>query len=156
MIEQYGIYIFAVLMIAIFVMSFFIAKLYVRLKQIEKKKSEYRDLQISKYKEVQESLRIISLGVVQEQCEVGEGCIRLRMLLKRYDIVDKNDPELAIIFDLFDKIQDFKYLDARKKLTKQQQFAEDQKRWKIEEEFKDQFTDACKYLLTQLEAVKIS
>ncbi len=156
MIDQYGIYLFAVLLVAIFVMSFFIAKLWVKIKISQKKNAEYKSEQIKKYNEAKESIRIISTGVVQEQCEVGEGCIRLRMLLRKYDIVDKNDPKLAIIFDLFDKLKDFKYLDARKKLSKSQQYSEDQKRWMIEEEFKLEFTVSCKHLLGLLEEVKIS
>jgi hypothetical protein len=156
MIEEYGIYIFIALIVAIFAMSFYIAKLYVKIKKSEQKISEYKDLQVKKYTDILESIRIISLGVIQDQCEISEGCIRLRMLLKRYDIIDKDDPKLAMIFHLFEELKDFKYLDARKKLTKQQKFVEDNKRFAIEAEYKDQFIEACKHLLNLTKNVKIS
>lgn len=96
--------------------------------------------------EIKESLRIIALAALQEQCEISEACIRIVGLLKTYPRFHFTS-EHADLLSFHAALQDFDYLEARQKLTKQERFTQDQKRFDAEARYMESFKrDAAQIL----------
>ncbi len=97
--------------------------------------------------EIIESVRIISLATVQNQCDLSEACIRLQNLMKRNEVVDKFASYIPVVEEMYQEIKDFAYLDERAKLSKQEKFKQDNKRFVIEEKFNNKFRKNLNQLL---------
>lgn len=97
--------------------------------------------------EIIESIRIISLATVQNQCDLSEACIRLQNLMQRNEVVDKFASYMPVVEEMYQEIKDFAYLDERAKLSKQEKFKQDNKRFVIEEKFNNKFRKNLNQLL---------
>lgn len=97
---------------------------------------------------IYESLRIIGLAVLQNQCEVSEGCIRIHKLIS---LLDESDFEKKQEYDLFEelylKLKPFAYLEAREQLSKQEKYDQDKERFAVEDEYRDRMVASCKVLV---------
>lgn len=85
-----------------------------------------------------ESIRIICLAVIQDQCELSEGCIRIRNLLE-YFPETKFKTEYSVIFKFYEEIKSFATHDNYKNLKLSEQFKQDKQRSKIEGKHEDDF-----------------
>lgn len=94
------------------------------------KKTEKRNLALF------ESLRIISLAVVQGQCEISEGCLRIKKLM---ELIEGLEPkkEYEVFSEVYEEIRGFAYLEARDALSNQERFEQDTKRYQIEQKYQD-------------------
>ncbi len=121
-----------------------------QLKSIKKDKEKQKQELMAKFQEKQndlkESLRIISLATIQEQCEVSEASLRMANLLPSYDGIDHKSEEIKAVFDLYEAIKDLNYLEARNALNINQRFAEDKIRYAAEEKFKAEVLKACEVI----------
>lgn len=117
----------------------------------EKQKNELIARYNEKQADLKESLRIISLAAIQEQCEISEACLRMANLIPLYDKI-KQGQEVQAVFDLYEAIKDLKYLEDRKNLNINERFAEDDIRYAAEEKFKDEVLKACEkiYEITRI------
>ncbi len=97
-----------------------------------------------------ESLRIIALACIQDQCEISEASIRIRMLISSIDHFENS--EFPYTFELYEKIKHFKTHEARKAMKKQDRYNEDKLRFKMEEEFGEKIKEECEKLLTMLKS----
>ncbi len=109
----------------------------------EKQKQEFLERHQQKQADLKESLRIISLAAIQEQCEISEACLRMANLLPIYDGIDHQQEDIKAVFDLYTAIKDLKYLEERKGLNINQRFAEDDIRYAAEEKYKIEVLKAC-------------
>ena len=151
--EAYQTEVFTILAVLVFVLASYLGYLMSRLK-LQKQVMHLRDKQLQeerakRIESIRESLRIISLAVIQEQCEISEGCIRIKKLLDQLEDL-KKQVGLSVIDDLYGKIEHFAILEERKNLSKQEKFDQDKERFQIEDDYREQFILACKELYNGL------
>ncbi len=64
-----------------------------------------------------ESIRVISSSMLDNQCPLTEGCIRLKVLLDNYSSTLKGSPELIVLERVYEKTTHIPILDEWKKLS---------------------------------------
>jgi len=111
------------------------------LKALDARKSQEREISIL------ESIEIISKGVIQDQCEISEGCLRIKKLKDQLVFLNE-DLDLEVFDKMYEEIEGFDILEARKTLSNQERFNQDKKRFKVENEYKDRIKEACIPLLS--------
>lgn len=99
--------------------------------------------------DIYESLRIIALAVIQDQCEISEGCIRIKKLIDLTENL-KEEESLAYIHKAYDDFEQFPFLEERKKLSKQEKFRQDNRRFELEKIHMESIKKACEKLLDLL------
>jgi hypothetical protein len=150
MLEKY----FNLILVAlVFVISLLSTLIFVLLKKMKYQKNKEEEM-IAKSKEKEkfiiESLDIICKALIQEQCEISEGCIRIRMLLLRTDLINENKSEYQVFEDMYQEIKDLKTHEARNDLNLQQRSAEDKLRFEIENKYQTRFLDSSKNLHSEV------
>ena len=151
--HEYQTFIFSLLAVIVFVLStylgFLINKIRIQKKISQIQQQELDQLRAQREASIKESISILARAVINQQCEVSEGCLRIKKLLELIHI-DINTNEIDAIEKMYDEIKDFAYLDARDALTKQEKFQQDNKRFKIEEKYQESVKQACQELLSYL------
>lgn len=154
MIEDNQILVFSLLAVVVFVLSTYLGFLYNKLrmqkKYIELKEIEYKEAIEKRESSIKESLFQISRAVINDQCEVSEGCIRITKLKEIIPSLEEIE-ELKVFNHMFSEIEKFPYLEARDELSKQEKFKQDNERFAIEDKYRDRIKQGCKDLL---EAIK--
>lgn len=117
-------------------------------KDIQDRKQQALDNYKGRQDDLKESLRIISMATIQEQCEVSEAALRLSKLLPLFDKIDHKDEDFKAIYDMYDAIKDLKYLEERNALNINERFAEDDIRYAAEEKFKSEILKSCEIIYT--------
>lgn len=159
MLELYFWPILITLVIVIVGLSFLAGRLWrqisdhkrIQTKQIQEKMAK----EVERKEFVEESLRIITKSMLEGQCDLSEGCIRVRMLIERTDNIDAKNEEFKVFFDMYEEIKHFKTHEARKELSKQELFNEDKERLKIEERYRDLLLEASRRLLRVVELLRV-
>ncbi|MFY0639612.1 MAG: DUF2489 domain-containing protein [Bermanella sp.] len=96
--------------------------------------------------ELAADLRFIGNSMLQGQCEITEGCLRLKVLMDRLDDELQNKPEFKTIQSFFAQAITMPTHDAYKALTRKEQFKQDKQRFALEEQHKDQILIEVKTL----------
>ena len=152
--ENFYLYL-SILVFLIFVLSIGVTFYYLKYKRVLKdatdKAIESQEKEEQRVDYINESLRIISLACIQEQCEVSEACIRIRMLITRVDHIPADD--FPYIFEMYEKIKHFKTHEARKAMNKQERYNEDKLRFKMEAEFGQKIKEECEALLSMIKSM---
>lgn len=142
----------AILTCLVFVLSIAVSFYYARYKRLlrnrEKMIAEVKKNETERLNFVADSIITIARAYSQGQVEAAEACIRLRMLIDRYDFV-AND-SYPVIFKMYEEIKHFKTHEARKALSSQERFEEDKSRFRIEDEFHEAFKAECERLLEEI------
>lgn len=103
----------------------------------QKQEEADAELQLRKYQEeLVKDIRFISNSVVQQQCEITEGVLRIQYLISGLDTDMWAMNELENIRKHYEATRSMPILDAYKALTPKQQFAIDKERLRLEEENK--------------------
>ena len=85
------------------------------------------------------SIKIIVEAMIQEQCEISEGCWRLSVLMGNLQIPDYSfEQEFPAIFRLYNLIKHMPIMEARKALEKKERMKLDFERMKHEAELQDE------------------
>ena len=93
-----------------------------------------------------ESVRVISSAMGDGQCELTEGCIRLKKLLDHLAPYLHEHQDYAIINQMYELTKHMPILDEWKKLKLKQRFAMTQQREALETEHRDAVEQAAKSL----------
>lgn len=88
----------------------------------------------AKREELANDVRFIANAVVQEQCEITEGCLRMKVLMDKLDEELQHKPEFQGIQMFYKLTQDMPTHQAYKDLKRKEQFKLDQARYKLEDE----------------------
>lgn len=142
-------YFYEILVGLIFTISFLSTLIFFLAKRIQKdsliaKESLKNTREKEKY--ILESIDIISKAIDQEQCEISEGCIRLRMLIEKSKMLDSKKSSYQIIFNMYEELKDFKTHESRNNLDKQMRMREDIDRFKVEDKYHKDFLEAVRLL----------
>ncbi|MER2491140.1 DUF2489 domain-containing protein [Catenovulum sediminis] len=117
-------------------LAFYAGKL---LLQLKVQQTEIKNKLNQRNSRLEESIRTISQAMQEEQCEVGEGALRISVLLDHVsDATQAQYPKkYPSIHALNDKIKHLAILEERKKLPKKERMRQDFERMKAEAEYKD-------------------
>jgi len=144
---QHKIYFLIALSVIIPLLSYAVYLQWAQLSSLKANKEKQKNELIAKYHEKQadlkESLRIISLAALQEQCEISEACLRMANLIPQYDKIDYEDQDVQGVFNLYDAIRELKFLEERKNLNINERYAEDDIRYAAEDKYKNEVLKAC-------------
>jgi hypothetical protein len=124
----------AVIIIA--ALAFYAFKLLSQLKQqtakIERVEQE-RKIALAKHDtKILKSVVIIAHAMKEEQCDIGEGCWRLSVLLDSLKLSEGLSGEFPAVFELYNEIKHMPILEERKKLAKNERMKLDLQRMKAE------------------------
>jgi len=140
-----------ILAVAIVVVLSAVAIYYVvKLKRVQKQQAE----QIKKNKEAWQAhrnelandLKFIAQSMLQGQCEITEGCLRIVVLMDRLDEDLQHKPEFKTIREHFSLTVSMPTHQAYKDLSKQEQFKLDKQRYNLEAKNKEQVLEEAKIL----------
>lgn len=150
LIENNANYFFAAFAIIIPLLSYAIFLQFKTLKIIKKstaqKEESIKKQQNERQENLMESIRIISLATVQEQCEVSEASIRLANLIPLTNSLDKNSPDFISIFSLYQEIKHLKTHQERNDLKTADRLKEDKIRYEAETRHLEGVKKACEQL----------
>lgn len=149
-------YFYEILFSLIFVISlcstciFFLLKL-----QKEQRAKENEALQKAKEKEsyILDSLDIITKALLQEQCEISEGCIRIRMLLISSKMIDHLKEDYRVFEQMYQELKDLKTHKDRASLSSRERMQEDKKRFSVESEYQKSFLVSTEILAKEVKAL---
>ncbi len=99
-----------------------------------------------KQEELAADIRFIANSMLQQQCEITEGCLRLKVLMDRLDENLQHQAQFKTIQLHYQKTSDMPHHQAYKALTKKQQFKQDQLRFQLEEQHRQQVLVEAKSL----------
>lgn len=134
--------------------------LWSKLRVLKEEQSEANRAAEEKIKEFQEELihdvRFIARAVLEEQCEITEGVIRIHFLISKLDPEVWLNESLSTTRQFYTATLDMPILDAYKALSKQEQFTLDNERFRLEKEHKDAIHKEFKWLVAfDFPAVKL-
>lgn len=90
-----------------------------------------------KKEELAKDIKFIANSMVQDQCEITEGCLRIKVLMDHLDGDLQFKPEFKAIQQVFTLTSDMPTHKAYKELPRKEQFKLDKKRYKIEDEHRE-------------------
>jgi hypothetical protein len=106
-----------------------------------------------KEKYILESLDIITKAILQKQCELSEGCIRIRMLARSSKLLDASKEDYQIFEKFYQDIKDLKTHKERAALTARKRMQEDKKRFHFEDFYEDEFLKSTKTLFEEVKTL---
>jgi hypothetical protein len=149
-ISQYQNIIFIVMALTVFVLAIYLGVLFNQMKKqklaFERQKKKEAEAALKRELFILESIEIITKGVIQDQCEVSEGVLRIKNLKDQLEYMSM-DMDFQVIDQMYNEIQSFDTLESRSELSKQERFNQDKKRFAIENEYKDRVVESCRDLL---------
>ncbi|MCW8885437.1 MAG: DUF2489 domain-containing protein [Motiliproteus sp.] len=93
-----------------------------------------------------ESIRVISLAMQDEQCELAEGCIRLKVLLDHLAPYLHEHEDFSVINEMFEATKHMPILEEWKKLKIKRRFELTAEREALEQKYKLQILAAAEKL----------
>ncbi|WP_020405513.1 DUF2489 domain-containing protein [Hahella ganghwensis] len=94
-----------------------------------------------------ESIQVIARAMLAGQCELSEGCIRVKVLLDSVAPELHDDERFRVFNHLYSLIEHMPTHDARKTVDKRFLFKLDKQRWQLENDHKVEILTASKALL---------
>lgn len=129
-------------------LSFVAWRLQRQVNKMETKKleqqQELEELKDNHQKYLNNSIKILAQGIVDEQLTLTEGAIRISVLLDNLKISDGQREDYSAFFQLAEATSHIPILEAWKKLPKKEKALLDKERMSMEEKYKDFVVDAAK------------
>lgn len=119
------------------------------LKQAQQQEQAQAELQLrNRQLELLQDIRFIARAVLDEQCEITEGVLRIQYLMSALDPAAWQLDELATLRQHHEATATMPILDAYKALPKKEQFRIDQQRWSLEEQHKPAVQRELQWLIS--------
>lgn len=104
-----------------------------KVEQAQEQENAAAELQLRRYQEeLVNDIRFVSRSVVQQQCDITEGVLRVQYMLTGLDPEVWQLSEIMAIRTHYDATKDMPILEAYKALTPKQRFAVDKQRLELE------------------------
>ncbi len=98
--------------------------------------------------ELLQDIRFIARSVLDEQCEITEGVLRIQYLMSALDPAVWERDELCAVRSHYQSTSSMPILDAYKQLSRKEQFKLDQQRWALENENKTAIERELRWLVS--------
>ena len=99
---------------------------------------------------LRESIRILCSSMVDEQVEISEGCMRVKILLDHLDARLHHDEVLGVFNQVYDRLETMPRFQERKTVNRKILDKLDQTRFSVEDEYRDRVLAACRALLSEM------
>lgn len=133
--------------IIIIALGLYAGQLLSKLKAQNEKQTQKRDQRLVN---INQSIQTIAFAMMQQQCNLSEGAIRIFKILESVPIVPLPDYEAQYpaLFKLYEKVKDLPTHDARNQLSKKERRQQDREREQQESELESQ-------ILSELESLRV-
>lgn len=138
-------------------LAFYAGKLLWQLQQQTKKRQQdelqYQQKLADKRRYLTDSIILICRAMLEQQCELSEGALRVWVLLDHLQPDRQPDPVLSYpgLHQMYQVVKDMPTHEARKQQSKQQLFQQDKIRLNAEQELKQAILADSKALLARLQ-----
>lgn len=109
--------------------------LFLRLRRFKAQQFQQEQARLDHWRE---SARIVAFAVVQQQCDLSEGCLRLRYILAQL-----ND-QRALLEEMGEELKGFATHSARQELPIAERFRQDEMRLQIEARYSESMVELCR------------
>ncbi len=137
-------------LVAIPALTWFNYRQWMRIKQQKITLEEIKQHQIATRSQLIESIRILALCILEEQVELSEGCIRIKVLLDHLAPELHQEPELQIFSQIHEALAHMPTHEARASTNKRFIFKLDQQRFRLERENKSAILAGAKALRARI------
>ena len=122
-------------------------------KQRQQDELQYQQKLADKRRYLTDSIILICRAMLEQQCELSEGALRVWVLLDHLQPDRQPDPVLSYpgLHQMYQVVKDMPTHEARKQQTKQQLFQQDKIRLNAEQELKQAILADSKALLARLQ-----
>ncbi len=93
---------------------------------------------LERQQELVSDLRFIANSMLQGQCEITEGCMRLKVLMDHFDKDLSQKTEFQTLQFYYQQTLNMPHHEAYKALNRKEQFNQDKKRLALEEKYREQ------------------
>ena len=142
------------------VLAFYAGKLLWQLQQQTKQRQQdelqHQQKPVEKRRYLTDSIILICRAMLEQQCELSEGALRVWVLLDHLQPDRQPDPVLSYpgLHQMYQVVKDMPTHDARKQQSKQQLFQQDKIRLNAEQELKQAILADSKALLERLQPAR--
>ena len=138
----------------VFALAIYLGVLLTKLRAQNEKTKEMQtklDAEIKKQDEYfKDSLVTLARAGISGQCDLSECCIRVKKILEYYPDIEK-EGELQSIQSMYSEIKGFATHQQRLDLPKQEVYNQDIKRYKVEDNYREEFLKSLKSLIKIVE-----
>jgi len=122
------------------------------LKEYKSQALEKKNSQTEQKKYLVDSLKVLAITILDDQVELSEGCIRIKVILDHLAPLLHEDESFKIFELMYVSTQHMPTHDARKKVDKHFIDKLDTQRFALEEKHREEIKSASRALLDYLEA----
>ena len=123
----------------------------IKLQKVSKNEKEQaernKEAWLSHKNELIKDIKFIANSMIQEQCEITEGCMRLGYLVPKVDDTEEIKAKFESLFNHYQATTNMPIKEAYKALTRKEQFKLDSQRLKLEAKNKSAVLNDCQVLL---------
>ena len=101
---------------------------------------------LDRQQELAADIRFIANSMLQEQCEITEGCMRLKVLMDHLDQDLAQKTEFQTLQFYYQQTQNMPHHEAYKALNRKEQFSQDKKRFALEDKYREQILIEAKHI----------
>lgn len=99
---------------------------------------------------LRESIRILCSSMIDEQVEISEGCMRVKILLDHLDARLHHDEVLGVFNEVYDRLETMPRFEQRKAVNKKILDKLDETRFAVESDYRERVITACNALLIEM------
>jgi len=114
---------------------------------LKQQQAEQKKAWREKKETLAKDIKFIAQAMVQEQCEITEGCLRIKVLMDHLDTDLQHKPEFKTIQHMFSLTSGMPTHQAYKDLSAKDRFKLDKQRYQYEDQFKDDVLAEAKQLM---------
>lgn len=117
--------------------------------QIEQEARQAQEKTDKRYQELSSDIQFIARSMLQKQCEITEGVMRIHVLADALDTDTMLQPAFSTLHGHFLQVKQFPIMQAYKDLSRKEQFKIDRLRDKLEQENEAAILQELETLLSQ-------
>ena len=123
---------------------------WIKLKNVQKEQAaqiaKNQQAWLDRQEELASDIRFIANSMLQGQCEITEGCMRLKVLMDHLDKDLANKTEFQTLQFYYQQTLNMPHHEAYKGLSRKEQFHQDKKRYSLEDKYREQILTEAKHI----------
>lgn len=99
---------------------------------------------------LRESIRILCSSMIDEQVEISEGCMRVKILIDHLDARLHHDEVLGVFNEVYERLESMPRFEQRKAVNMKILDKLDETRFAVETDYRERVLAACHALIAKL------
>ncbi|KZZ48575.1 hypothetical protein A3758_32635, partial [Oleiphilus sp. HI0118] len=99
---------------------------------------------------LRESIRILCSSMLDEQVEISEGCMRVKILLDHLDARLHHDEVLGVFNEVYERLESMPRFEKRKAVNRKILDKLDETRFAVENDYRERVLVACNTLMAEM------